>query len=120
MNPIILYQFSKKKSISGNVIQGTTGTSTPNQTFSGNIVITTTATLRITVFGGGCGTLGTVRTNGYLTITSPYQSHTVNANAYTTVTKDIILTPGTYPYYGSYSLASGATFCGNNIAISLI
>lgn len=119
MNPIILHQFGKRK-VLGNRIEGSTGTSTANQTFSGNIVITTTATLRITVFGGGCGTAGTVRTLGYFTILSPYQSHTVNANAYSYATKDIILTPGTYPYYGSYSLASGATFCGNSIGISII
>lgn len=118
MNPIILHQFGKKAL--GNRIEGSTGTSTANQTFSGNIVITTTATLRITVFGGACGTVGTVRTLGYLTILSPYQTHTVNANAYLYATKDIVLTPGTYPYYGSYSLASGATFCGNSIAISII
>lgn len=119
MNPIILHQFGKRK-VLGNRIEGTTGTPTANKTFSGNIVITTTATLRITVFGGGCGTKGTVGTLGYFTILSPDQSHTVNANSYSYATKDIILTPGTYPYYGSYSLASGASFCGNNIAISII
>lgn len=117
MNPIILHQFGKRKAL-GNRIEGSTGTSTPNQTFTGTINIVTATYLRISVFGGGCGS--GITTNGYVTITSPYNSYPVNSSAYTTVTRDIWLTPGTYPYYGSFSMASGATWCGNNISIKLL
>jgi hypothetical protein len=104
----------------GNSITGSTGTSTPNQSFSGTIIVNSPTTLRIKVFGGTCASASSVSTNGYLTITSPtYQGYTVPANGYATVNRDISLGIGTYSFYGSFSIVNGNN-CGNNISISLL
>ena len=104
---------------SGNAIIGGIGTSTPNQTFSGSINIVTATSLRLSVFGGGCGSGQTC--TGYLTITTPtYNSYSQAGVAYNTFSKDIPLSPGTYTYYGSFSMASGASSCGNNVSIKLL